>query len=192
MPVGSPGPTLGAQPFLGAAVTQPNPAIRTPCHGARAFPVLVLVPALGCAWFGPRPAQVTLKFVVFDHDNAFAATVYAQEVHTGATRSFAYGPHTPYMTVSVQPPGTYVFYARLVEAPDDYHYGFTGFQAAAYGHMTRAGTRDATQNLVALDLKPGGHYRVFISDNWAVLPEPGRPVTVAWHRDPQLENRPLP
>jgi hypothetical protein len=75
-----------------------------------------------------------------------------------------------------------VFYARLVEAPDDYHYGFTGFQAGAYGHMTRGGTREATTNLIAVDAKPGTTCKVFISDNWAVLPKPGQPVTVAWHR----------
>ena len=80
-------------------------------------------------------------------------------------------------------PGTYVFYARLVEAPDDYHYGFTGYQAGAYGHMTRGGTRGAATNLIALDIRPGAKYKVFISDSWALLPQPGKPVQVPWHRE---------
>jgi hypothetical protein len=133
---------------------------------------------------GPKPPKVTIKFSIYDNDNSFAATIYAQEVNTGATSTFAYGPHTPSLTVPLKAPGTYVFYARLVEAPDDYHYGFTSFQQGAYGHMTRGGTRDPqVTNLIAVDAKPGGHYKVFISDSWAVLPVPGKPVTVAWHRD---------
>ena len=138
---------------------------------------------LGCGWLGPKPPQVTVKFVIYDNDNTFAATIYAQEVSTGATTGYAYGPHTPNITVNLKSPGTYVFYARLVEAPDDYHYGFTGYQAGAYGHMTRGGTRDASTNLIAVDAKLGGKYKVFISDSWASLPVPGKPVTVPWHRE---------
>ena len=144
-----------------------------------ALPLLLLGCGLGC---GPKPPMVTIKFVIFDNDNSFAATVYAQEVATGATTTFAYGPHTPSMTVALKQPGTYVFYARLVEAPDDYHYGFCGFQPGVYGHMTRGGTRDPSANLIAVDAKPGGNYKVFISDSWAVLPKPGQPVTVPWRR----------
>ena len=143
----------------------------------------VLLVGCGNLGFGPKTAKVTIKFVIYGNDNAFAATIYAQEVNTGQTTKFAYGPHTPSITVDLKLPGTYVFYARLVEAADDYHYGFTGYQAGAYGHMTRGGTRDASTNLIALDVKPGGEYKVFISDSWAVLPEPGKPVTVAWHRE---------
>jgi hypothetical protein len=153
---------------------------RRPRLAAAALPVLLA----GCTWSSPRPPKVTIKFVIYDNDNSFAATVYAQEVGTGATTSFAYGPHTPSLTVDLKP-GTYVFYARLVEAPNDYHYGFTGYRAAAYGHMARGGTRDASTNLIALDLKPGGSYRAYISDHWATLPEPGKPVTVPWHRETQ-------
>jgi hypothetical protein len=143
----------------------------------------LLLPLLLCC--GPKPASVRIKFVIYDNDNTFAATVYAQEVATGQTTKFAYGPHTPYLPVQMKVPGTYVFYATLVEAPDDYHYGFTGYQAAAYGHMTRGGTQDPAASLIALDLKPGGQYKVFISDHWAKLPEPGKPVTVGWHRETQ-------
>jgi len=166
------------------------PGHPTPPEGRRArfgalallFLVFILI-GCGHLGFGPKPAKVTIKFVIYDNDNTFAATVYAQEVSTGLTTKFAYGPHTPSLTVDLKTPGTYVFYARLVEAADDYHYGFTGYQAGAYGHMTRGGTRDASTNLIALDIKPGAKYRVFISDSWAVLPEPGKPVTVAWHRE---------
>lgn len=133
--------------------------------------------------FGPKTAKVTIKFVIYDNDNAFQAVIYAQEVNTGQTTKFVYGPHLPYITADLKIPGTYVFYARLVEAPDDYHYGFTGYQTDAYGHMTRGGTRDASTNLIALDVKPGGNYKVYISDHWAQLPEPGKPVTVPWHRE---------
>ena len=45
----------------------------------------------------PKAAQVHIKFVIYDNDNTFAATVYAQEVSTGKTTTFAYGPHTPYI-----------------------------------------------------------------------------------------------
>lgn len=150
--------------------------------------LLALLP--GCAWFGPRTPKVTVKFVLHDNDNTFAASVYAQEVNTGATTSFAYGPHTPYITLDTLKPGTYVFYARLVEAPDDYHYGFTGYQPAAYGHMTRGGTRDPNTNLIALDLQNGGSYKVYISDHWASLPERDKPVTVPWHRETQASAKP--
>jgi hypothetical protein len=160
-----------------------SPAARRGGPSALVLAVLAAPLLLACGWLGPRPPRVTVKFVIYDNDNSFAATVYAQEVSTGATTAFAYGPHTPSMTVSLKAPGTYVFYARLVEAPDDYHYGFTGFQAGTYGHMTRGGTRDAAAtNLIAVDAKAGGSYKVFISDNWAVLPQPGQPVTVPWHR----------
>jgi hypothetical protein len=152
--------------------------MRRPAHLVLSAAALALL--LGCA---PKPARVNIKFAIYDNDNSFAATIYAQEVSTGATTTFSYGPHTPSMTVDVKQPGTYVFYARLVEAPDDYHYGFTGYQAAAYGHMTRGGTRDAATNLIALDLKPGGQYKVYISDHWAQLPASGKPVTVPWHKE---------
>ncbi len=147
-----------------------------------------LLPLLlaGCGGSAPKVAKAQIKFVIYDNDNTFAATVFAQEVNTGETTKFAYGPHTPYITVNLPKPGTYVFYATLVEAPDDYHYGFTGYQAAPYGHMTRGGTRDASINLIALDLKPGATYKVYISDNMAMLPKPGQPVTVPWHREPGL------
>ena len=143
------------------------------------LPLILLV--LAC---GPKSAKVTVKFVIFDNDNAFAATIYAQEVNTGQTFQFPYAPHTPYITVGLNTPGKYVFYARLVEAPDDYHYGYTGNAPDAYGHGTRGGTKDPSKSsLVAVDVKPAGNYKVYVNDHWAVLPTPGKPVTVPWRTE---------
>jgi hypothetical protein len=133
---------------------------------------------MGC---GSRGAKVTVKFDIADGDNAFAATVYVQEVERGETLSFPYAPHTPYITVDLKRPGTYVFYSRLVEAPEDYHYGYTSARPVAYGHMTRGGTQDpATASLIAIDAKPGGSYKAYINDYRAALPERDKPVTVPW------------
>jgi hypothetical protein len=138
--------------------------------------VLLLV---GCG--GPKPAKVVVKFDIVGGDNAFAATIYAQEVRTGQTQLFPYGPHTPYLEVDLENPGKYVFYARLVEAPDDYHYGYTSDQPVAYGHMTRGGTQDpATASLLAVTVQSGGKYKAYVNDYRAILPVPGKPVTVPW------------
>ncbi len=140
-------------------------------------------PFTGCGrlGFGPKAGTVVVKFDIVGGDNSFAATVYAQEVSTGQTLQFPYGPHTPYITVDLKTPGKYVFYARLVEAPDDYHYGYTSTQPVAYGHMTRGGTQDPSMaGLIAIDVKPGGKYKAYINDYRAVLPAPGKPVTVPW------------
>ena len=136
----------------------------------------------GCA--STKTAKVTLKFDIAGGDNAFGATVYAQEVSTGRTLSFPYGPHTPYLVAELPAPGKYVFYARLVEAPDDYHYGYTSPTPVAYGHGTRGGTQDPTKaSLIAVDTKPAGRYKAYINDYRATLPAPGQPVTVPWRLD---------
>lgn len=133
---------------------------------------------------GSKAAKVTIKFDIYGGDNTFAATIYAQEVNTGQTVTFPYGPHMPYITVDMKIPGKYVFYARLVEAPDDYHYGFTGTRPVAYGHMTNGGTQDpAKAGLIAVDVKLAGSYKVYVNDHWAVLPTPGKPVTVPWRKE---------
>lgn len=143
---------------------------------------LLLGLGLACA---PKAARVSVKFDIYGGDNAFSATVYAQEVATGKTHSFVYHPHTPYITAELAEPGKYVFYARLVEAPDDYHYGYTNTQPVAYGHGTRGGTQDpAKASLIAVPVQPGGSYRVYINDYRAILPEPGKPVTVPWREGP--------
>ncbi|MGO8694079.1 MAG: hypothetical protein ACLQMF_10455 [Rectinemataceae bacterium] len=136
----------------------------------------------GLLGFGVRPAKVNVKFDIVGGDNSFAATVYVQEVDTGETLLFPYDPHTPYIVVDLKKAGKYVFYARLVEAPDDYHYGFTSYQTVAYGHMTRGGIGEPG-GLLALDVKPGGTYKAYINDYRATLPAPGKPVTVPWRTE---------
>jgi hypothetical protein len=145
-------------------------------------PAVLLALAAAC---GPKPGRVTVKFDIYGGDNTFAATLYVQEVTTGKTLQFPYTPHTPYITVDLKEPGKYVFYARLVEAPDDYHYGYTSLQPVAYGHMTKGGTQDPAQaSLVAVDVQPGGRYRAYVNDYRAILPVPGQPVGVPWRVEP--------
>jgi len=150
--------------------------VRCPWKALIIAPSLLLI---GCA--ESKTARVTAKFDIVAGDNAFGATVYAQEVTTGRTLLFPYGPHTPFLAADLPAPATYVFYARLVEAPEDYHYGFTSAAPVAYGHGTRGGTQDpAKASLIAVELKPGGHYKVYINDYRAVLPAQGLPVSVPW------------
>jgi hypothetical protein len=147
------------------------------------LPVLAagILALTGCSQlgFGPKAAQVVVKFDQAGGDNAFAASVYAQEVTTGETKSFPYDPHTPSIVLNLKKPGTYVSYARLVEAPDDYHYGYTNEQAVPYGHMTRGGLGDPG-GLIAIDVKLGRKYKAYINDYRAALPERDKPITVPW------------
>ena len=141
--------------------------------------------ALLCGGCAPKAAKVHIKFDIFGGDNTFAATIYAQEVSTGQTFSFPYDPHTPYILVDMKTPGKYVFYARLLEAADEYHYGYTSDRPVAYGHMTNGGTQDpAKASLIAVDIKPGVSYKVYVNDHWAILPVRGKPVTVPWRTEP--------
>jgi len=144
--------------------------------------LLVAAALLGSCFLGPGPAKVTVKFDLAGGDNNFAATVYVQEIESGATTGFPYDPHTPSITISLPKPGKYVFYARLVEAPDDYHYGYTSEQPVAYGHMTRGGVGQPP-GLVALSIKAGGRYKAYINDFRATLPERDKPVTVPWYEE---------
>lgn len=112
----------------------------------------------------------------------FAATIYAQEVHTGKTfHSFLSAgmhglvvlPTSPPISFSIQAPGTYVFYARLINAPDEYHYGATGCGPAG---------DCASHILVAVDIQPGVTYEVYIADRAALVPNADEPVTVPWEK----------
>jgi hypothetical protein len=136
----------------------------------------------GLLGFGAKTAKVVVKFDQSGGDNTFAATVYVQEVDTGETLLFPYDPHTPNITINLKKPGKYVFYARLIEAPDDYHYGYTSNQPVAYGHMTRGGIGQP-EGLIAVDVKLGGKYKAYINDNRATLPARGKPVTVPWRTE---------
>ena len=155
--------------------------MKTQRRAAAVFVVTALALVLTGCLFGPKTAKVHVKFDIVDGDNNFAATVYVQEVDSGATFTVPYDPHTPYIVVNLKKPGKYVFYARLVEAPDDYHYGYTSDHPVAYGHMTRGGTGNAAEmSLIAVDVKLGKDYKAYINDFRARLPEPGKPVTVPW------------
>jgi hypothetical protein len=130
----------------------------------------------------PQLATIMALFDLGGGGSGFAATIYAQEVTSGKTfhKFFPAGSHglvvlptSPPIAIQVDAPGTYIFYATLINAPDDYHYGATG---------CKAGEDCASADLIAIDVVPGGVYQVTISDRKALLPTPGAPVTVPWHR----------
>ena len=127
----------------------------------------------------PKQAQVTVTFDMGGGKAGFAATIYAQEVTSGKTFKGFYSagshglvvlPSEP-ISITIDAPGTYVFYATLINNPDDYHYGATGCQA---------GTDCPSSDLQALDVLPGESYQVTIADRSALLPTPGAPVGVPW------------
>jgi hypothetical protein len=130
----------------------------------------------------PQVATVTVTFDMGGGGAGFAATIYAQEVYTGKTfKSFypagSHGlvvlPTSPPVSFTVEAPGTYVFYATLIEAPDDYQYGATS---------CRPGEPCPRSVLKALDVEPGETYSVYISDRAAPIPTQNAPVKVPWER----------
>ena len=148
--------------------------------------LLILVLALSGLYTGykllkpnPKQALVTVTFDMGGGKAGFAATVYAQEVTSGKTFKGFYSagshglvilPSEP-ISITIEAPGTYVFYATLINNPDDYHYGATGCQA---------GTDCPSSDLQALNVLPGGSYQVTIADRAARLPTPDVPVNVPW------------
>jgi hypothetical protein len=111
----------------------------------------------------------------------FTSIIYAQEVHSGKTfhivmpagsHGLVVLPTSPPLSFSVEAPGTYVFYAVLVNE-DSYHYGATGCKAM---------TDCPSNELVALDVLPGETYAVYIGDSAAAIPPTGVPVMVPWHQ----------
>ena len=136
----------------------------------------------GC---GPRPtlepqwATIIAAFDMGGGGAGFAATLYAQEVTSGKTFHGFYPagshglvvlPTSPPISFQVEAPGTYVFYAVLVNE-DSYHYGATGCPA---------GTDCKSSELIALQVEPGGVYSVTIADRAALIPPTGVPVAVPW------------
>lgn len=131
----------------------------------------------------PTPQQATI-IATFDMGTGgpgFTAVVYAQEVNTGKTfhaisTAGSHGlvvlPTSPPLSIQVDAPGTYVFYAVLINE-DSYHFGATGCPAS---------TKCASSELVAVDVKPGGVYHVLIADRAAQIPPTGVPVEVPWKR----------
>jgi hypothetical protein len=125
---------------------------------------------------------VQVTFDMGGGGSGFAASLFAQEVTTGKTFKGFYPagshglvvmPTSAPIVITVEAPGTYVFYATLIEAPDDYQFGATGCAAA---------TECTSSELQALDVLPGGVYQVTIADRSAAIPTPGVPVTVPWRR----------
>lgn len=113
----------------------------------------------------------------------FSANLYAQEVSIGKTfgvflsagmHGAAALPTSAPMVMHVAAPGTYVFYARLSNAPTDYFYGFTD--------CVYFGDCDAEKHrLKAIDVFPGMTYQVVIDgDRKVLLPERDQPVSVPW------------
>jgi len=130
----------------------------------------------------PQVATVVVTFDLGGGGAGFAATIYAQEVTSGKTghQFLSAGSHglvvlptSAPISLQVDAPGTYVFYATLINNPDDYHYGATGCPA---------GEDCASSDLIAVDVLPGSTYYVTISDRKAPLPTPGESVTVPWHK----------
>jgi hypothetical protein len=152
------------------------------------FPVallLAIVVMAGCAPSptpAPQPATVFVRLDLGSGGSGFAATLYAQEVATGKTVHLfqSAGSHGLVVLPTSEPikfqldaPGIYIFYATLINNPDDYHYGATGCVAL----------QDcASSELLALEVAPGGIYHVIITERHARLPTPGAPVTVPWHK----------
>jgi hypothetical protein len=155
------------------------------------------LPALGlilllaaCASFPARPTvtptappQATIIATVDMGAGGagFASLVYAQEVHSGATfhtvmSAGSHGlvvlPTSPPVSFTVDAPGTYVFYAVLINE-SSYHFGST--ECKAVSECTAKG-------LIALDVLPGETYAVYIGDASAAIPATGIPVTVPWHQ----------
>jgi len=138
----------------------------------------------GCATSPVTPtgmATITAALDMGAGGAGFAATIYAQEVHTGKTfhtfmSAGSHGqvvlPTSPPVTFTVEAPGTYIFYAVLINE-DSYHFGATGCKAL---------TKCASDELVALDVVPGGSYDVYIGDQSALIPPTGVPVAVPWHK----------
>ena len=80
-------------------------------------------------------------------------------------------PTSAPVTLVVDAPGSYVFYANLNEAPDDYHFGYNG---------CLSGTDCSSRTLKVLDVVPGGVYQVYITQRFDIVPTPDIPVTQPW------------
>lgn len=129
-----------------------------------------------------KPATVLVTFDLGGGGAGFAATVYAQEVDSGETvhQFLSAGSHglvvlptSAPLNFQLEAPGTYVFYATLINNPDDYHYGATGCPAGADCDHS---------DLLAVEVSPGGAYEVTIADRKALLPTPDAPVRVPWRK----------
>ena len=130
-----------------------------------------------------EPANIVVALNMGSGGAGFSANIYAQEVYTGQTFTtfMSAGMHTAPLlptsapvSLAIQAPGTYIFYARLSNAPTEYHYGAT---------ECRIPTECIGSPLIAVDVLPGKTYNIYIADRKALLPDNdkrGLPVTVPW------------
>ena len=147
---------------------------------ATIVPFITLAPT---STFEGTPAIVNIALNMGSGGAGFSANLYAQEIYTGRTVGIfmSAGMHTapllptsPPLDMAVPAPGTYVFYARLSNAPTEYHYGYTECTIP---------TDCVGSPLIALEVKPGERYSVYIADRKALLPDNdkrGLPVTVPY------------
>ncbi len=168
------------------ACTSPAPQA-TPGRHPQAFLTASEVPPitpLPSPTLAGQLATITVALDMGSGGAGFAATIYAQEVYTGQTfhgfmsagmHGLAVLPTSPPISFPVIAPGTYVFYARLINAPDDYHFGATRCGPA---------TDCPDSTLIAVDVEPGKTYHIYIADPAAVLPPIDQPVTVPWTKGP--------
>jgi len=130
-----------------------------------------------------QPANIVVALNMGGGGAGFSANIYAQEVYTGQTfttfmsagmHTASFLPTSAPVNLSIQAPGTYIFYARLSNAPTEYHYGST---------ECRDPTECVGSPLIAVDVLPGETYNIYIADRKALLPDNdkrGLPVTVPW------------
>jgi hypothetical protein len=148
--------------------------------------LLLLLSGCARATPTPEPATVTVAFDLAGGGSGFSLTVYAQEVTSGESVSLPYSssshggvvlPTSAPLVFSLDAPGAYIFYANLVNAPEDYHYGFTGCPP---------GPECESTIYKAIDVLPGEEYQVYFSsrpgERHAPVPTPHAPVTVPWER----------
>lgn len=173
-------PTLPIPTPLTVELTKP-PAV-DPNHflTATIVPFYTQVPSLT---FEGTPAYVNIALNMGAGGAGFSANLYAQEVYTGRTitifmsagmHTAPYLPTSPPLDMAVPAPGTYVFYARLSNAPTEYYYGYT---------QCSIPTDCVGSPLIAMDVLPGERYSILIADRKALLPDNdkrGLPVTVPW------------
>ncbi len=129
----------------------------------------------------PSLATVTVTFDMGGGGAGFTSMIYAQEVSSGKTfhvvmPASSHGgvilPTSPPLSFTIEAPGTYVFYAVLINE-ESRHYGATGCKAL---------TDCPSSELVALDVQAGKSYAVYIGDSKAKIPPTGVPVDVPWHK----------
>ncbi len=147
------------------------------------FSLILISPLLtACSQtVAPAPGVVFVRLDLGGGGSGFAATLYAQEVNTGATvhQFQSAGSHGQVVLPTSEPlkfelpPGVYVFYATLINNPDDYHYGAIG---------CAAGQDCPDSALYALEVVSGGVYHIAIAERRALLPTPGAPVVVPWRK----------